>query len=230
MHKSIAAILLLAVAACAADSQATPVTVPPGLHQGDHYRLAFVTSTTTDATSNSITNYNSFATTSANSNSQLAALGTTWAAIASTTNIDADVNTSTIPNTSPDYPIYNLEGDLVATSNFALWDTDDNDLLGNFAVNQNGQELFAGTWTGTNDDGTSAGSFSLGGATPYTGFSSETNYEWIGFGVSGVNANTVKFSLYGISGVLTVPVPEPSTLVLAALGGLALLAMRPRRA
>jgi hypothetical protein len=56
------------------------IIVPPGLNPGDKYRLVFVTSTTSGAQSSGIGNFNAFVTASA----ELAALGTTWSAIAST--------------------------------------------------------------------------------------------------------------------------------------------------
>lgn len=72
--------LLGAVACCLAATaslQAVPIPVPTGLAPGDNYRLAFVTSTTRDATSSAIADYNDFVTAAALAVPELAALGTT---------------------------------------------------------------------------------------------------------------------------------------------------------
>jgi hypothetical protein len=59
---------LIAIAAASAlvgssgESLAAPITVPTGLNPGDRYRLAFVTSTTRDARSSNIADYNLFVT------------------------------------------------------------------------------------------------------------------------------------------------------------------------
>src|SRR5690349_5670387 len=87
-------------------SYAAPVTVPTSLNPGDQYRLAFVTSTTTDATSTSTFYYNTFVTNVANSVPELAALGTDWTVIGSTPGIDARTNTDTDPSNSTGFPIY----------------------------------------------------------------------------------------------------------------------------
>jgi hypothetical protein len=82
----------------AGTATAIPITVPTGLNPGDEYRLAFVTSTTRDATSSDITVYNGFVTASANAVTELALLGSTWTAIASTPTADARDNTNTNPS------------------------------------------------------------------------------------------------------------------------------------
>ena len=76
-----AAVLVLSASAAHAD----PITVPTDLNPGDEYRLAFVTSTTRDATSTNIADYNAFVTTVAESVPELLALNTTWTAFGSTT-------------------------------------------------------------------------------------------------------------------------------------------------
>ena len=66
MNKSIARILFtLAVVGIAARSDASTLTIPPGLNAGDTYRLVFVTSNTTTATSTNIADYNAFVTSAA---------------------------------------------------------------------------------------------------------------------------------------------------------------------
>ena len=65
------------VLASATTSQAQPITIPSGLNPGDSYRLAFVTSTTRDATSSNSVDYDALVTAAASSVGELASLGTT---------------------------------------------------------------------------------------------------------------------------------------------------------
>ena len=101
---------------------AAPITTPPDLQPGNQFRLVFVTSTMRDATSGAVANYNAFVSGVAASVPQLAALGTQWTAIASTSAIDARDNTGTNPNTSTGFPIYNLGGFRLADDYADLWD------------------------------------------------------------------------------------------------------------
>jgi hypothetical protein len=79
--------------------------VPTGVAPGGNYRLLFTSSTTRNAMSADIADYNAHVTAAANSNALLAGLGTTWSAIASTSTIDADFNTLTRVGTDADVPI-----------------------------------------------------------------------------------------------------------------------------
>ena len=123
MTRNITTVFLffLAVACCASpDSSAAPITVPTDLNLGDHYRLAFVTSTTRDATSSDIADYNAFVAGVAAGQPELAALGTTWTAIAATATVNAYDNTSTYPSyASP--PIYRLDDTRLTDNNGQLW-------------------------------------------------------------------------------------------------------------
>jgi hypothetical protein len=197
---------------------AAPVVVPAGLPAGAPYRLAFVSNTAETANSTDIADYNAFVTGVANSDPLLASLGTTWSAIVSTSTVDARDNTNTNP-ASLGVPIYNLDGQLVATSNVDLWDgTIANAIL----YDQNGDQPPPGNqvvWTGTQPAGIAAEP--LGIAFPSWGEGNYATRDWVfsSYGTYGADRN---FLFYGISGVLTA-VPEPSTLALAAFGGLALL-------
>jgi hypothetical protein len=48
------------VAMTATSAISVPITLPSGLNPGDQYRLAFVTSSTRDALSTNIADYNNF--------------------------------------------------------------------------------------------------------------------------------------------------------------------------
>jgi hypothetical protein len=101
-----AAISLLAFAVLSLSSaQASPITAPTGLNDGDTYRVAFVTSTTRDALSQNIADYNAFVTAVANTQAELFDLGTTWTAITSTSTVGARDNTNTVPGGSVGIPI-----------------------------------------------------------------------------------------------------------------------------
>lgn len=201
-------------------ASAAPITVPAGLNAGDQYRIAFVTSTTRDATSADIADYNAFVTAAATAQLELNALGTTWTAIASTATVDARDNTSTIPSSvsggSLGFPIFLLDGNKLVDSYDDLWDgTLDLPLnIDETGASNSGQIILSGTTpSGVAFIGQSLGD--LSGATR-TGFSTSTSGGW-------VNASAVlssnQFSLYALSDVLTVQaIPEPGSLLILSIG------------
>jgi hypothetical protein len=208
-------------------ASAAPITVPTGLNPGDQYRLAFVTSTTRDATSSNIADYNAFVTTAANSVPELAALGTTWKAIGSTPSVAARDNTGTNPGISLGVPIYTRQNTIIATSNADLWD---GLLLNPIDYDQTGSfNYFASfVYTGSTTAGLPRNSLELGNTIDVrsglgSAFFSDQN--WI------TDDRIQKDYLepfYAISDVVTVP--EPSAMVLACLAaaGLAVVSLRRR--
>ena len=244
--------LLLAGAA-----QAAITTVPTGLNPGDQYRIVFVTSGETYARAfeqgtstptggpTDSAGYNAFATSAATAVTELNALGTTWTAIvsvelASGTLVSAKSNTGT--DSGVGVAFYNLDGEIVANNNADLWDGTianaiDVTELGTAPVDQSsndsGQYL---VWTGTQSGGTGHSDNSLvtpsGGWIRY-GVADSTDDTWVDKlgDVSGWGANDSTNStmpIYVMSGVLTVPVHEPATMSLLALGGIALIRRRRR--
>jgi hypothetical protein len=202
------------------------------LSPGAEYRLVFVTGATTSATSPDIADYNAFVTGFANSVVELAALATSWTAIASTDAIDARDNTGTNPTDGMGVPIYRLDGTLIATSNQDLWD---DTLLAPISYTETGvhradvigvphgiEETLV--WTGTNDSGAAACDFYLGadGGGAVTGQWTDKFAPWI---VASLEPTDSQMPLYAISGVLTF-VPEPAAVVLLwhATAGLAVWA------
>jgi hypothetical protein len=130
-------LLVLAVVGIASRLNAgTVVVVPPGLSLGDTYRLVFVTSAVTDATSTDISYYNNFVTTAADAVPALAALGATWTAIASTETVSAATNIGV--STSG---IYSLNGLEVAAGTAALFNTVITPLLSPIDIDQNGDNV-----------------------------------------------------------------------------------------
>lgn len=192
--------------------------LPAGLSPGDHYRLAFVTVGTHDALSSDFNIYNAFVTSQANLNPDLAALGTTWTAIASTSTVSAIANTGTDPASLVQRPIYGTTGELIAASYNSLWDGNlDNPIL----HTQSAGSLVTGVWTGTTEFGlpvTSGGGTPLGGPSPLGGLSNQVDFNWTRdfFG-----DGTIARSMYAMSGDLVVPgsaVPAPPSLLMAVLG------------
>lgn len=208
---------------------AAPTTVPAGLNPGEQYRLVFATSTTTTATSSDINYYNNFVTSVADSVPQLGALGTTWTAIASTATVAAKDNTSTNPATSNGYPIYNLGGFLIASNNAALWS---GSLASPIFYGETGEVNVVVVFTGSLPNGSIDPQYYLGNTnTPpdaEIGGSLYMDSNWIQLGIN--HEQLAPAHLYGLSGVLTVPVPEPSTMVLTgfAAAGLGIAAIQRR--
>jgi len=224
---ALAAVMLLS----AADVHAAPITQPTGLSFGASYRLVFVTSGTTTATSTDIATYNTFVSNAANAVSELAALSTTWSAIGSTATVDARDNTNTNPS-SAGVPIYLLDGSsLVAASNTDFWD---GTISSAIDLDENGN-TFSGSsrvWAGTNANGTKSPSRVLGDVSGQTrrGLKTATNDDWIMF------ANDLsigQLSLYAISDVITIsedsPIPEPGMMLIFGAGLIGLVAIRRRR-
>jgi hypothetical protein len=128
----------------------------------------------------------------------------------------------------------------VAAGNSSLWG-DNVNIENPISVNELGNTVTTRVWTGTNSDtGQRGGDWFLGdtgGGWRYFGWTNQTGHRDATDGTRwasnlGEQWN-MSFAHYGISGVLTVPVPEPSTIALlgAALLGLAVYgARRMRRA
>lgn len=212
---AVVAILLVA----AGESRAVPITVPGGLDPGDQYRLAFVTSGTNSAVITDINFYNAFVSAAANSVPELAALGTGWRAIASTSAVRAWDNTSTNPGGGPGVPIYLLDGSLLATGNADLWDGTIG-TPGAPRFDEHGNVLFDLVWTGTNPGGTQA--VPLGTGTPTYGRSDVFGSPWV---QAGTRPATDSYHFYAISSTLTV-IPEPGTAALVMLGVIGLAGQR----
>jgi hypothetical protein len=219
----VAAVASFSVQAARAD---LILTAPAGLKPGQHFQIVFVTDGTTQATSTSISTYNSFVNNDADAqahgsvyyNGQLV----TFSAIGSTSTVSA---TSNIGANSA--PVYVADGTLIAnsTTTGGLWFAYlgggiysghlmagiDEDLTGN----HNSSAL---VWTGTMQDGNATANTELGSAITVAtiGITGATNGDWIHLGGSQIPNGLV---MYGISDVLTVAgVPEPSSMLLTLIG------------
>jgi hypothetical protein len=215
----------LLLCALSAEAYSAPiVTLPPPVVTGTTYRLVFVTSGTRTGNFSNLEDYNTFVTNAANAIPELAALGVTWKAIASTDFISATTNIG-----ASEAPIYRLDGVLVSISKSALFDGAIDAAIN---IDENGATVneFARVWTGSGTDGTSEFGLGLIRTFARTGRPT-TSDDWINWTLDGTGSQG---KLYAISSEITAPgsdVPEPgSALMMAAGGVLVLLARRRRRA
>ena len=217
-------VLSIALAGIVVPMEASIITVPTGLAPGSQYRLVFVTNSAYQLQSTSISTYNNDVATEAATITQLAALGATWYAIAST---DADSAASNIGASASNVGLYLLDGaTLVAngtgTTGSGLFS---GRLLAPINLTELGTTPFTDViWTGSNADGTTKGAVFLDGAlAPFRHVATgRTEYYTFGGWIDWYSEGAAAQPFYGISSVLTVPgaaaVPEPATTALAALG------------
>ena len=223
-------LLALTVVGIAARSDASNLNaIPPGLSPGDTYRLVFLTTGVYTSTDYNIADYNSEVNIEANAVGALAALDTTWTVIGSTPSVNAIDNIGQ----DPGVPIYNTAGLLVAgdatTSSGGLFS---GSIFTPIEYDENGNLHLVFTFTGTNANGVASFAPLGPGCCGYgalLGIPNHTDSQWVQYTVGSSGCDTCSNSLYAISGVLTVPTPEPSTAAMVSLGGAMLLfAMRRR--
>ena len=117
-----------------------------------------MTSTTRDATSTDINDYNAFVTAAANTQAALAALATTWTAITSTAAVEARANTNTFQASaggSNGVPIFLMNGTQLVSGYDSLWDGDINVPL-NVTEAGTAQQHLGFVWTRTEVNGFNA--------------------------------------------------------------------------
>ena len=227
------------------------IQAPTGLQPGDHFRIIFVTSGTTSATSSNIADYNTFVTKQAGG-ATYAGQVIQWSAIASTNTINALDNI----NSAYSSAVYTADGTKVASSTThdsgGLWSSN---LISQPTEGIDGTVYTSGVvWTGTAGNGmgyntTIFGGYGLGsnnyGYDPYTLTNvfltpqvqvgaisgSQTGSNWVQIpnnsasSTPGLKSWTDQYQMYGISQELTIA-PEPSTLLITAAGLLVIVVAR----
>ncbi len=203
------------------------ISTPAGLRPGDTFRIAFLTGRTTFATSDNIATYNSFVNADATSQAGgglvvYSGTALTFNAIASTATVDAITNIGQFGAA-----LYLADGTKVATADTTKGIWSGQSLLSPINENLTGyKEIYATpVWTGTYIEGQIDNP--LGGGFVTYGVSNVTANGWIyaGFGEEFSQAR----QMYGISQALTVPAPEPSSIVLAMLAGCGVVGAYVRR-
>ena len=188
----------------------TPTWVPTGLGPGDTYHLVFTTSTTTNATSGAIGDYDAIADARGDTMSGSPYGDVTWYCLGATA-ADSPVSRGLVSA-----PVYRLDDTLVATGAADMWD---GSLLDDLGLTETGVDppLVSGTdyvWTGTSSAGIPHNS-PMGGVSASGGRWGSMDNTWTEYFVW---SPAVGLPVYGISEQLQVPViPEPGTLFLAVL-------------
>lgn len=204
-----------------------PYLHPGELGLGDQYHLVFVTSGTRNATSSSLSDYNSFVQSQAQSSS-LALPTATWKAIASTQTENAIMNVG-----STSGPVYLVDASTVVSNSIANL-FDGSNLLAPINTTQNGNVVssFNYTWTGTAPGGVSSDN-PLGSTEPQRGDLRATDGQlWLTANNSLLSSSGQPF--YAISGPITVtslnPLPGIWSLVKwGAAAILGIVVLTPRR-
>ncbi len=206
---------------------ALPILTPSSLNSGDTYQLIFVTSTTRDATSSNIADYNAFVQSAANAawlGGGTILDGVQWSAIGSTAFVDARDNALVTG------PVFNLGDELVASDFADMWN---GSIPFAIRFDEYGNIASDIVWTGSGPDGRKILGLYLGGGmfdSTNIGSTSSLSSDWID---NSGNDSVRVYGLYALSGELTVPrtqIPEPAILSLFGLGLAALgLSRRKRR-
>lgn len=157
----------------------TPINPNTGVAwaAGDTYRLAFTSSTSRDATSATIADYDTHVQTAANA-SLLNLAGVTWKAVVSTLTVDADVNTGTDSGSSE--AILDLASNTIANNYADLWD---GSIDNTFGLEEDGVTQSAPAsnelWTGTITSGAKHATQYMGnGGNVQTGKTDQTTTTW----------------------------------------------------
>jgi hypothetical protein len=223
MLRSLSLLFSLLALACTFANQglASVITVPTGLSPGDHYYLTFVTAGARGASSNHLPDYDLFVNQQADlSTPKVARI--TWTALASISSVSAYSWLSL-----GEYPIYRLDGVLVATGGSDLWDGDIAVPINVDQYGVQGEPTF--TWTGTSPAGLSMHNTSLGDPSyrSENGYTGSTGIGWVRIG-DGMQSLHLPF--YAFSSLQTVPpVPEPTSLSIVCVGAALLFVVRNRR-
>jgi hypothetical protein len=199
------------------------LVVPDGLSPGDKYHVIFVSSTSRDSSSSNISDYDAHVQAAAEAAGIGASAGIDWLAVGSTPTLDAIDHLS--PLSTSDAPVYNQNGDLVASSFTALWGgTIQNAINYTEAGVLEQPTATPWVWTGTASDGTGDIDQELGGIDFFhvtVGSFERTDSQWI---TSGSLRQSLEWRVYGLSEEITISsVPVPAAVWLFGSGLLGLV-------
>ena len=196
--------------------------IPSGLSDGDQFRLMFLSSTTRNASSSDIADYNTFIQDrAAAGHPDIQAYSDGFTVVGCTTNVDARDNTgTTYTSANKGVPIYWLDGNKAADDYEDFYDGNWDDEVNNKNESgANGPDTSQFTnhpFTGCDDDGTeafnSALSAALGSQHVRTGSPSSNNGGPISGSLSPQSTNPRP--MYGLSAVFTVGEVTPEETVI----------------
>ncbi len=155
------------------------LVVPAGLNPGDSYHVVFVSSTDGLPLSSSIAHYDTHVQNAADAAGIGTSIGLAWRAIVSTETVNAITHLGSLFSNENTIPIYNQNGDLVASSFNDMWDGFLNKPIG---YDEYGTIDRSYTYTGTNTSGLADNP--LGGAGGYYTYGGPTDrgMHWIDLG------------------------------------------------
>lgn len=218
-----------------ATTHAELVLQPEALQAGDEYRLIFLTSTTRDALSTDIDDYNVFVQATADAAPVVGSWQLEWKALTSTDQTDARDNTNTNWEIETGVPIYRVDGALFSRNNRELW-PEREDIISLADLNMTELETSITdfdrlgripVWTGSSMLGVAEPRLTLG--SPNSVAIGDARVLSSSFLVSqGGRSTGEPAHLYALSETLTA-VPEPSSLVPVTLVLFSLGVFRRRR-
>ena len=173
---------------------------PDGIEPGDSFRLLFVTSSTRNASSTDIADYNAHVRDAAGGNDSLKSFKGRFTALISTSSVNVKDNTGT---TGAGVPVHWLGGDKVADDYADLYDGDWDSASGKTEIGGGYTGL---VWTGGSRTGETSGQRYAGASEVRLGDLGDTT-----LALSSPNAKpaTDGYPLYALSPVITVAEPEP---------------------
>ncbi|MDE2938912.1 MAG: cadherin domain-containing protein [Chloroflexota bacterium] len=174
--------------------------IPGGIEPGGSFRLLFVTSTTRDASSSDIGDYNAHVRSAAGGNASLEPFKDQFTALISTSAVDARDNTGT---TGGGVSIQWLGGEKVADDYADLYDGDWDSVSGK---TEGGSGYTGLVWTGGNKAGEKSGQRYAGAEEVRLGDLGDAT---LALSSPAAKASGEAYPLYALSPVITVAEPEP---------------------